>query len=84
MPLGPQLLEGMEQQRFMAGLNVVGAAGQGWLQINEPSTSRSFKILPGTWRDLALARLIHVGIKRLIPYEDSGLRWTYYSKIVRP
>jgi hypothetical protein len=51
----------MKLQRFMAGLNVVGAAGQGWLQINEPGTSRSFKILPGTWRDLALACLIHLG-----------------------
>ena len=27
----------------------------------------------GTWSDLALACLIHVGVKRLMPDEDSGL-----------
>ena len=68
-----QLIEGMEQQRFMAVLSEVAAVGQGGLQINEPGTSRSLKTLPGTWSDLALACLIHVGMKRLTPYEDSGL-----------
>jgi hypothetical protein len=46
---------------------------QSGLQINEPGTSRSLKTLPGTWSDLALACLIHVGMKRLTPNEDSGL-----------
>ena len=68
-----QLFEGMEQQRFMAVLSEVAAVGQGGLQINEPGTSRSLKTLPGTWSDLALACLIHVGMKRLLPDEDSGL-----------
>ncbi|MFM9100104.1 MAG: hypothetical protein ACKOPS_01715, partial [Cyanobium sp.] len=36
-------------------------------------TSRSLKSLPGSWSDLALACLIHVGMKRLMPDEDSGL-----------
>ncbi|MFN9530633.1 MAG: tetratricopeptide repeat protein, partial [Cyanobacteriota bacterium] len=57
-----QLFEGMEQQQFMAVLSEVAAVGQGGLQINEPGTSRSLKTLPGTWSDLALACLIHVGM----------------------
>lgn len=68
-----QLFEGMDQQRFMAVISEVAAVGQAGLQINEPSTSRSLKTLPGTWSDLALACLIHVGMKRLTPDEDSGL-----------
>ncbi len=68
-----QLFEGMDQQRFLAVLSEVGAVGQGGLQINEPGTSRSLKTLPGSWSDLALACLIHVGMKRLMPDEDSGL-----------
>ena len=68
-----QLFEGMEQQRFMAVLSEVAAMGQGGLHINEPGTSRSLKTLPGTWSDLALACLIHVGMKRLMPDQDSGL-----------
>ncbi|MEA5475096.1 hypothetical protein VB716_12785 [Synechococcus sp. CCY9201] len=68
-----QLFEGMDQQRFLAVLSEVGAVGQGGLQINEPGTSRSLKTLPGSWSDLALACLIHVGMKRLMPNEDSGL-----------
>ncbi len=47
--------------------------GQGWLEINEPSTSRTLKNLLGTWSGLALACLIHVGMNRLTPSEDSGL-----------
>ena len=43
------------------------------MQINEPGTSRGLKILPGSWSDLALACLIHVGMKPLMPDEDSGL-----------
>ncbi|MCP9791632.1 hypothetical protein KBZ20_12685 [Vulcanococcus limneticus Candia 3F8] len=35
--------------------------------------SRSLKTLTGSWSDLALACLIHVGMKRLMPDEDSGL-----------
>ena len=46
---------------------------QGGLQINEPGTARSLKNLPGSWSDLALACLIHVGVKRLTPDQDSGL-----------
>ena len=57
-----QLFEGMDQQRFMAVLSEVAAVGQGGLQINEPGTSRSLKTLPGSWSDLALACLIHVGM----------------------
>ena len=68
-----QLFEGMDQQRCMAVLSEVGAVGQGGLQINEPGTSLSLKTLPGSWSDLALACLIHVGMKRLMPDEDSGL-----------
>jgi len=42
-------------------------------QINEPGTSHSLKTLPGSWGNLALACLIHVGMKRLMPDEVSGL-----------
>jgi hypothetical protein len=52
----------MNQQRFMAVLSEAAAVGQGVLQINEPVTSRSLKTLPGSWSDLALACLIHVGM----------------------
>ena len=68
-----QLFEGMDQQRFLAVLIEVGAVGQYGLQINEPGTSRGLRILPGSWSDLALDCLIHVGMKRLTPDEDSGL-----------
>ena len=51
----------------------MAAVGQGVLQINEPGTARSLKTLPGSWSDLALECLIHVGMKRLQPDEDSGL-----------
>jgi hypothetical protein len=47
--------------------------GLGGLQINEPGTARTLKNLPCSWSDLALACLIHVGMKRLTPDEDSGL-----------
>ena len=72
-PQALQLFEGMDQQRFMAVLSEMAAVGQGGLQINEPGTSRSLKTLPDSWSDLALACLIHVGMKRLTPDEDSGL-----------
>jgi hypothetical protein len=52
----------MEQLRFMAVLSDVAAVGQSGLQINELGTSRSLKTLPGSWSDLALACLIHVGM----------------------
>jgi hypothetical protein len=68
-----QLFEGMDQQRFIAVLSEVAAVGQGGLQINEPGISRTLKNLPGTWSDLALACMIHVGMKRLTPDQDSGL-----------
>lgn len=71
-PLGPQLLEGMEQQHFMGLLCEVAAVDRGGLQINKPGTSRSLKTLPGTWSDLALACLNPVDTKRLMPVE--GLR----------
>jgi hypothetical protein len=51
----------------------VAAVGYGGLQINEPGTARSLKNLPGSWSDLALACLIHVGMKQLTPDQDSGL-----------
>jgi hypothetical protein len=79
-----QLFEGMDQQRFMAVLSEVAAMGLGGLQINEPDTSRSLKTLPGSWSDLALACLIHVGIQRLMPDEDSGLGiGTEYEEALR-
>jgi len=61
MPLGPQLLEGMKHQRFLELLSEVAAVGQGGLLINETGTFRSPKTLPGTWSDLVLACLIHLG-----------------------
>jgi hypothetical protein len=63
----------MASPRFMAVVSKVAAVSQGGLQINEPETSCSLKTLPGSWSDLALACLIHVGMKRLMPGEDSGL-----------
>ena len=68
-----QVFEGMEQQRFIAVLSEVAAVGQGELQIHEPGTPRTLKNLPGSWSDLALACLIHGGMKRLTPDQDSGL-----------
>ena len=56
-----QLIEGVDQQRFIAVLSEVGAVGQGGLQIHEPGTARTLKNLPGSWGDLALACLIHLG-----------------------
>ena len=43
MPLGPQLLEAMEQQRFTVVLSEVAAVGQGGLQIKLPGTSCSLR-----------------------------------------
>ena len=63
----------MTQQRFMAVLSVLPAMGQSGLQMNEPATSRILKTLPGCWSDLVLVYLIHLGMKRLILDEDSGL-----------
>jgi Flp pilus assembly protein TadD len=68
-----RLFGAMEQPQFLAVLSEVAAIGQGGLEINEPGSSRTLKNLPGTWSDLALACLIHVGMKRLTPDEDSGL-----------
>ena len=51
----------MEQQRFTVVLSEVAAVGQGGLLINETGTFRSPKTLPGTWSDLVLACLIHLG-----------------------
>jgi len=68
-----QLFEAMDHQRFMVVLSEVAAVGQGGLQVNEPGTTRSLKTLPGSWSELALACLIHVDMKRLMPDEDSGL-----------
>jgi hypothetical protein len=79
-----QLFEGMDQQRFMAVLREVAGIGWRGLQINEPGTSRSLKTVPGSWSDLALACLIHVSMKRLMPDEDSGLGiGTEYEEAVR-
>ncbi|MCP9915278.1 tetratricopeptide repeat protein [Cyanobium sp. ATX 6F1] len=65
--------QAMDQAEFLAVISEVAAVGQSGLQINEPGTSRTLKTLPGRWSDLALACLIHVGMKRLTPDEDSGL-----------
>ncbi|MCT0213651.1 tetratricopeptide repeat protein [Synechococcus sp. CS-1326] len=65
--------QAMDQAEFMAVISEVAAVGQSGLQINEPGTNRTLKTLPGSWSDLALACLIHVGMKRLTPDEDSGL-----------
>ena len=51
----------------------VADIGQGGLQINEPGTFRSLKTLPGSWSDLALVCLIHVGMKPLLHGEDLSL-----------
>ena len=64
----------MGQQRFMAVQSEVAADGRKALLIKEHGTSLSLKSLPGSWSELALACLIHVGMKRLMPDEDSGLR----------
>jgi hypothetical protein len=61
------------EQRFNALLGEIAAVGQGGQQINEPGTARSLKNLPCSWSVLALACLIHVGMKRLTPDQDSGL-----------
>ena len=61
-PVGELAEKIKDQQRFMAVLSEVAAMGQEGLQINEPGTSRSLKTLPGSWSDLALACLIHVGM----------------------
>ena len=58
---GPQLFKGMEQQGLLALLSEVAAVGQGGLQINETGTFPSPMTLPGTWSDLVLACLIHLG-----------------------
>jgi hypothetical protein len=65
--------EGVDFQHYQAVLSEVAAVGQGGLQIIEPGTARSLKNVPGDWSDLALACLIHVGMKRLTPDQDSGL-----------
>ncbi len=40
----------------------MAAVGLGGLQINEPGIDRSLRNLPGSWSDLALACMIHVGM----------------------
>ena len=52
----------MDQQRFMAVLSEVAAFGQGGLQINEPGHFPQPRDSPGSWSDLALDCLIHVGM----------------------
>ncbi len=42
-------------------LSEVGAVGQGGLQIHEPGTACTLKNLPGSWGNLALACLSHLG-----------------------
>jgi hypothetical protein len=63
----------MDQQRFIAVISGLAALGQGGLEYNEPSSASPFKSLPGVWSNLALACLIHMGMKRLTLDEDSGL-----------
>jgi len=52
---------GVDRVRFSV-LSEVAAVGQGGLQIIEPGTSRSLKTLLGSWSDMALACLLHVGM----------------------
>jgi hypothetical protein len=61
------------QQRLKVARREVDAFGQGELPINVPGTARTLKNLSCNWSDLALACLIHVGMKRLTPGEYSGL-----------
>jgi hypothetical protein len=56
------LREGIGQQGFIAVICKVGAVGLGGLQINKPGTALSLRNLPGSWSDLPLACLIHVGM----------------------
>ena len=58
---------------FSGGPRSSATVGQGGLLINEPGTARSLKNQPGSWSDLALACLNHVGMKWLMPDEDLGL-----------
>jgi len=46
---------------------------EGGPRNDEPGTSRSLKTMPGSWSDQPLACLIQVGMKRLMPDQDSGL-----------
>lgn len=63
----------MEQLRLLAVLSDVAAVAQGGLHVKGSGTSCSLKTLPGTWSAQALACLIHVGMKRLMPDQHSGL-----------
>ena len=75
-----------EAQELRAGraiLNEVAAAGQGGLQINEPGTSRSLKNLPGSWSDLVLACLIHVGMKGYWVFTGNPERRAYPRQRLR-
>ena len=58
---GSELL-GLDWKALAAVLNEVAAVGPGGLQVNEASTSRTLKSLPGRWSDLAVACLIQVGM----------------------
>jgi len=46
----------------MTALSEVKAFRQGGLLINEPDTYRTLKNLSGTWSDLALDCLFHMGM----------------------
>jgi hypothetical protein len=72
-PPSPAAVRGDGLAALPGGAQRGRGSGPGGLQINEPGISRSLKTLTGSWSELALACLIHVGMKRLMPNEDSGL-----------
>ena len=70
---GPVCSGANRRQVRLAGLDRFGRQLGHQSNPAQPVTSRSLKTLTGSWSDLALACLIHVGVKRLMPDEDSGL-----------
>jgi hypothetical protein len=72
-PPSPAAVRGDGLAALPGGAQRGRGSGPGGLQINEPGISRSLKTLTGSWSELALACLIHVGMKRLMPNEDSEL-----------
>ena len=73
MPPSPAAVRGDGSAAVHRRDQRAGCVGQGGLEYNEPSSASPFKSLPGVWSNLALACLIHMGMKRLTLDEDSGL-----------
>ena len=70
---GPVCSGANQRQVRLAGPDRFGRQPGHQSKPAQPVTSRSLKTLTRSWSDLALACLIHVGMKRLMPDEDSGL-----------